>query len=174
MPKDILPLLSKDEDKQKAIEAKAAVNLEKAKAAKTQSPAALKSPPAAPASATPTSKKIAMKIPEIPPFKPRQSLAAHPVPPPPVITVPEGAERDIPMPTSPTPSAGSHASANALAKLNPKASAFVFKPTAAAFKPVRKMPSFACQETLTMIAGPSVHSDQQSRCQAPHGLGESR
>ena len=124
MPKDILPLLAKDAEKQKAIEEKAALALEDAK----------RKPEAAAAKASPSTsqpKKIAMKIPEIPPFKPKVS------PNPPTIPVPESASKDIPQATSPTPSAASHASGNLQAKLNPNASSFVFKPNpaAAAFKP---------------------------------------
>jgi hypothetical protein len=72
-----------------------------------------------------------MSIPEIPPFNPAKRK------PPPVV-VAETAGQSIPMATSPTPSQGTEASAGAAAKLNPKASTFVFKPnpTAAAFKPV--------------------------------------
>jgi len=126
MPKDILPLLSKDEEKQKAIEAKAAVAAEDAK--RRASEAAVKSP-------TPNAKKIAMKIPEIPPWKPK---ATPPTPQAPSIVVPESATRDIPQAVSPTPSGTSQASQSLAAKLNPKASSFVFKPnpSAAAFKPV--------------------------------------
>ena len=126
MPKDILPLLSKDEEKQKAIEAKAAAAIEDAKR-KAAEPSVKSSPPGP--------KKIPMKIPEIPPWKPK---AAGTTPQPPTIAVPESARHDIPQAASPTPSGTSQASQNLAAKLNPKASSFVFKPnpTAAAFKPV--------------------------------------
>lgn len=121
IPTDMLNLLSKDEEKQKAIAAKAAQAVEDAK--RKPETVAKSAPPAA-------SRKISMKIPEIPPFKPKVT------PPAPTIAVPESATKDIPLATSPTPSTTSIASA---AKLNPKASTFVFKPnpTAAAFTPVR-------------------------------------
>ena len=52
------------------------------------------------------------------------------------LAVNESAKTDIPqpVPASPAPSASAGLTAEQ-AKLNPKASAFVFKPTAAAFKP---------------------------------------
>lgn len=126
MPKDILPLLSKDEEKQRAIEAKAAVALEDAK--RKPAEPAVKSPPPGP-------KKIAMKISEIPPWKPKATTTT---PQPPTIAVNESAMRDIPQAASPTPSGTSQASQSLAAKLNPNASSFVFKPnpSAAAFKPV--------------------------------------
>lgn len=149
MPKDILPILSKDEEKQKEIEARA----EKERTEAGQRKPDVKSPPltTTPASGKaipspdPTSnkmmqqqqqqhqqasslKKIPMKIPEIPPFR-RKAPTAVPVP------VPETAAQNITLITSPTPSNTSITSGNAAAKLNPKASAFVFKPTAAAFQP---------------------------------------
>ena len=140
MPKDILPLLAKDEEKQKAIEAKAGVALETAKTRKTDSPSSSKT-----AVSAVGGKKIPMKIPEIPPFKPKQDGAARPAvvpdvpaPPPPTITVPESANNDIPLATSPTPSAASQTSTQLAAKLNPNANSFVFKPyqSAASLKPV--------------------------------------
>lgn len=124
MPKDILPLLAKDAEKQKAIEEKAAQALEDAK--KKPEPAVKPVPVPA------QSRKISMKIPEIPPFKPKVS------PQPPVLPVTESSAKDIPLSTSPTPSAASHVSGNTLqAKLNPNANSFVFKPNpaSAAFKP---------------------------------------
>lgn len=143
IPKDILPILTKDEVKQKAIEEKAtkALHEEKPKAA-SKSPSPSPAPPAAvavaarpPPSPQPDApkaaagpKKIAMKIPEIPPFKRKA---------PPAVPVPETAAQNISLVTSPTPSHTSITSGGAAAKLNPNASAFVFKPnpSAAAFKP---------------------------------------
>ncbi|WVF72647.1 hypothetical protein IAT40_007465 [Kwoniella sp. CBS 6097] len=152
MPKDILPILSKDELKQKDIEAKAASALESAREAQAKKAEELRSPAkvSAPmesaktdvpkvssgggaAGAAGAPRKPFMKIPEIPPFNPtkRKSLA-------PTIPVPETASQNIPIiATSPTPSNNSLASASQQAKLNPKANTFVFKPNpgAAVFKP---------------------------------------
>lgn len=138
MPKDILPILTKDEEKQKAIEAKA----EKERLEAAQKQEAAKSPAGSPAkvlSPTPETasssskaapaaqpRKIAMKIPEIPPFRRKV---------PPAVPVPETASQNIALVTSPTPSNTSITSG--AGKLNPNASAFVFKPNAnaPAFKP---------------------------------------
>ncbi|OCF38691.1 hypothetical protein I317_07518 [Kwoniella heveanensis CBS 569] len=143
MPKDILPILSKDELKQKDIEAKAASALESAREAQARKAEGVRSPAkaSAPMEAAKTDvpkvsaapKKPFMKIPEIPPFNPskRKSLA-------PSIPVPETAPQNIPViAASPTPSNNSLASASQQAKLNPKANTFVFKPNpgAAVFKP---------------------------------------
>ncbi|WWC71727.1 uncharacterized protein I206_105685 [Kwoniella pini CBS 10737] len=156
MPKDILPILAKDESKQKDIEAKAANQLEKAKEdrktpagsnstvkspikssapmeqAKTDQPAAKNLPP----------KKPFMKIPEIPPFNPaNKRTSALPTSTAAItagiekIAIAETANQNIPQQSnSPTPSMASLASASQ-AKLNPKANTFVFKPSAAVFKP---------------------------------------
>jgi hypothetical protein len=133
MPQDILPILSKDAGKQKEIAAKAErERLEthkKPDAAKSPlgSPSKVMSPtPEAPRAGPTQPKKIAMKIPEIPPFRPKV---------PPAVPVPETATQNIALVTSPTPSHSSIASGGG--KLNPKASAFVFKPNAnaAVFKP---------------------------------------
>lgn len=146
MPKDILPILSKDEDKQKAIEAKAQSSLHSAKAdaeAKkvaggdtkpTAATTAAKSPePTSAATPKGASKKIVMNIPAIPPFNPtkRKPSTSGTAP---AIPITESAKQDIPVAASPAPSAAGSQNAET-AKLNPKASAFVFKPTAAAFKP---------------------------------------
>jgi len=83
-----------------------------------------------------------MKISEIPPFKPKVTVAVQPAQAPapapapaPAFAIPESAKKDIPLATSPTPSMMSQGSQHA--KLNPNASSFVFKPNpaAAAFKP---------------------------------------
>lgn len=152
IPKDILPILTKDEQKQKEIEAKAEKQRTEAAKAPAPSTAAISSSTKAGLSPDPTSakmlqhqqqhqapslKKIPMKIPEIPPFR-RKAPVAVPVP------VPETAAQNIALVTSPTPSNASLASgAAAAAKLNPKASAFVFKPTAAAFQPGGASPAAA-------------------------------
>ncbi|CAK9779597.1 hypothetical protein CC85DRAFT_305458 [Cutaneotrichosporon oleaginosum] len=132
IPKDILPILTKDEQKQKAIEEKAererleSKKLEAAKSPLSSPSKALSPTPEAPRAAAAQPKKIAMKIPEIPPFRPKV---------PPAVPVPETATQNIALVTSPTPSHSSIASG--AGKLNPNASAFVFKPNAnaAVFKP---------------------------------------
>ncbi|KAK4687949.1 hypothetical protein P7C73_g2160, partial [Tremellales sp. Uapishka_1] len=136
MPKDILPILSKDSEKQKVIEAKA---LESSKLAKSPIPATPRAAQPIPSSsdavktnAAPFPKKIPMKIQEIPAF----GTSKKPSEAPPSIPVPETASQNIPLgATSPTPSISSVTSTAAKLNLNPKASAFVFKPTATAFKP---------------------------------------
>ncbi|WWC93688.1 hypothetical protein V866_000524 [Kwoniella sp. B9012] len=152
MPKDILPILAKDETKQKDIEAKAATQLEKAREdRKSQAGANVKSPvkTSAPMEVAKTDqpktlppKKPFMKIPEIPPFNPakRKSIVpsanANSSPAAaPTVPIAETAGQNIPVQaTSPTPSMASLASGSQ-AKLNPKANTFVFKPSAAVFKP---------------------------------------
>lgn len=154
LPKDILPILSKDEAKQKDIEAKATSALQAAKERKSsiakdspaKTPAILSSVKTdAPKAAPP--KKIVMKIPEIPPFNPAKRKA-------PAVPVPVSATKDIKVITSPTPSNGSLASQ--ATKLNPTASTFVFKPRAdaAPFKPGQSSvsPSIAPHQPS---AGPS-------------------
>lgn len=141
IPKDILPILSKDSEKQKAIEAKVADGVVAARQEAERKTALLKSPqPSAPSPsqstkvATPgSSKKIAMKLSEIPPF-------GGPKPKPPVLPIAPTAAQNIVMSTSPTPSTTTQA-ANP-PKLNPGASSFVFKPNpgAAVFKPVGLFP----------------------------------
>ncbi|ODO06600.1 hypothetical protein I350_03957 [Cryptococcus amylolentus CBS 6273] len=160
MPKDMLSILTKDEAKQKDIEAKAAAALDAAKKDRKTSLAAAPSPvSAAPpihtngktdAPRPPGSKKINMKIPEIPPFN-----AAKRKPPP--VPVAESAQNDIKLLTSPTPSNVSLAST----RLNPTASSFVFKPRAdaQAFKPGQ--PSVAGSPAVSAkqpTAGPSTAS----------------
>lgn len=133
MPKDILPILAKDEAKQKEIEAKAqdlakvAVEAKKAPEG-TKPPSSSKyAPEQAAKSRPPASKKIAMSIREIPPFNPAAQK-------PSALPIPETAGQNIPQATSPTPSNTSQIDA----KLNPNANSFVFKPnpSAVAFKPV--------------------------------------
>lgn len=159
--------MSKDEEKQKAIEAHAAEDLATAKAAaeaRRLSATKVAAQPVVAPKATPApapSKKIAMSIPEIPPFNPAKRK-------PPTLNVPETANKDIPL--AATGGEGEAASSTASAaqpaataaspaatpqgedtaqtpakpgpatKLNPKAGAFVFKPSAAAFKPVGTPP----------------------------------
>ncbi|EKD02971.1 mRNA polyadenylation-related protein [Trichosporon asahii var. asahii CBS 8904] len=138
IPKDILPILTKDEQKQKEIEEQAAKALKDAEENKKHAAATAKSPlakpnplspnlnlPKPPVQAQQQPKKIVMKIPEIPPFRKKV---------PPAVPVPETASQNIAV-TSPTPSNASVTSGHA--KLNPNASSFVFKPnpSAAAFKP---------------------------------------
>lgn len=131
MPKDILPILSKDEAKQKAMEAKAAETLKAAEnAKKVQASPKTPSKPAQSKASPP--KKVPMKVQEIPPFNALKRK-------PPALPVPETASQNIPLATSPSPSDASNSTAAAKANLNPNASSFVFKPNprAAAFKPVR-------------------------------------
>lgn len=137
VPKDILPILTKDEQKQKEIEEKAAKALKDAEENRKHAAAAAKSPLSKPANLMSPNlnlpkppvqtqpKKIVMKIPEIPPFRKKV---------PPAVPVPETASQNIAV-TSPTPSNASVTSGHA--RLNPNASSFVFKPnpSAAAFKP---------------------------------------
>ncbi|KAL7423444.1 Farnesyl pyrophosphate synthetase [Cryptotrichosporon argae] len=154
IPEDILPILTKDEEKQKQLAAAAL-------ATKAAPPPAAPSTPAKFAAASnnvrspPSSTQRTpgrMVIQDIPPFKGRSPQPAAPRGPP--LPVPESAKEDIRLAASPTPSGGSTspaapaaplAAATAAtpsdaaqaAKLNPKASAFVFKPNpaAAAFRP---------------------------------------
>jgi len=133
MPKDILPILSKDADKQKAIEESAAKALEVPKAGPRKSelpPALAKSPDPAQAAKLPSSKKILMNIQQIPPFNPSKPKVA-----PPTLPIAETAKDNIALAPSPTPSHATEASSSQ-AKLNPNANSFVFKPSAPAFKPV--------------------------------------
>ena len=149
--------MSKDEQKQKAIEAKAAED-----AKRKPEPTVVKSPPG-------QSRKISMKISEIPPFKPKAvspaQPAAAPAPAPaPAFAIPESAKKDIPLATSPTPSMMSQGSQQA--KLNPNASSFVFKPNpaAAAFKPGQpstvSSPAKAPPMQLSPSGGPGPSSSK--------------
>ncbi|WWC90851.1 uncharacterized protein L201_005788 [Kwoniella dendrophila CBS 6074] len=157
MPKDILPILAKDENKQKDIEAKAATQLEKAKedrkslaaaAVSSKSPIKTSAPMETAKTEQPKAlppKKPFMKIPEIPPFNAAKRKSAIPssssnaaaaITVAPNIPIAETAGQNIPVQaTSPTPSMASLTSAANQAKLNPKANTFVFKPSAAVFKP---------------------------------------
>jgi hypothetical protein len=162
IPKDILPILSKDEQKQKEIEARAEKSLHEAQDRKKVT-VVLKSPAVSPSSATVLSpepgkstgpKRIPMKIPEIPPFRKKV---------PPSVPVPESAAQHITLITSPTPSNASvHSGAAAAhaAKLNPNASAFVFKPnpSAAAFQPASSVnsPASTSAKLPAAPAGPST------------------
>lgn len=140
MPADILPVLTKDEDKQRELAAKAEEALKTPAVGKSASPTQTKRvPDPSHPTASQGAKKIAMSIPEIPPFKARAKAS-----PPGPLVVPESARRNIPQvdaaaPVEATLSISPQASASGAdaiaAKLNPNASSFVFKPTAAAFKP---------------------------------------
>ena len=160
MPKDILPILAKDEEKQKAIEAQAETSLKAAREAATKKSEALKSPDPTGGSGRKSAKKIQMSIAEIPPFNPNK---VKPSPASQLLPIPESARHDIPMsdhspaaknavlPANGAKVAGASVSpaasvsspppkpseSSSSAKLNPKASAFVFKPNAnaPAFKP---------------------------------------
>ena len=153
MPKDILPILAKDEEKQKAIEAKAESSLQAARdaSASKKDKADIKSPDLGKKS----TKKIQMSIAEIPPFNPNRT---KPSPATTLLPIPESAKGDIAVEgkspalkvgalpaAAPGLAAGGQvkgapaptADGGLAAKLNPKASAFVFKPNAnaPAFKP---------------------------------------
>lgn len=166
MPKDMLPILAKDEEKQKAIEQKAANALESTKIHKielselspTDNPKIEVPKPVAP-------KKMFMKILEIPPFNPTKRQ-------PDALPVPATASQNIPLAISPTPSAASHGSGSQVTpKLNPNASTFVFKPNpaAAAFKPSTSSspPTVPSQIHSSAAAGPSVTKNPFFRDQLP-------
>ena len=147
IPKDILPILAKDAEKQKAIEAKAESSLQAAREAATKK-TDIKSPDMGK-----KSKKIQMSIAVIPPFNPNKGKSPAVVP----VPIPDSARANIvdakspegKVPALPAGIAGTAAAAatatgqakpaegSLAAKLNPKASAFVFKPNAnaPAFKP---------------------------------------
>ncbi|WVQ82046.1 hypothetical protein IAT38_004174 [Cryptococcus sp. DSM 104549] len=200
MPKDILPILAKDESKQKEIDAKAAAAYKSAAAQKeaAKSQAALagqssaKPSPARPSAPLdsakaeppkPQAKKVInMKIPEIPPFKskPKDTSPAAGAVQPPSVPVPETASHNLHgLVGSPTPSQASLAQT---AKLNPGASAFVFKPNpgatpfrpggAAAASPAgtpRQAPAVAAAGSST--AGPAPASGTSpSPAQPPRNL----
>ncbi|WVN90147.1 uncharacterized protein L203_105383 [Cryptococcus depauperatus CBS 7841] len=163
MPKDILPILAKDEQRQKDIEARAASAFERAKQDKehkaslvkespTRSTAGLNSAVSEAPKPAPTKGKITMKIPEIPPFNPNKRKPPH-------LPVAETAGHDIKLAsvTSPTPSNGSLAST----KLNPNAGAFVFKPRpdAVPFKPSQTSSpalSYRQSQNSPMVASSSL------------------
>jgi hypothetical protein len=153
IPKDILPILSKDEDKQKTIAKNAEESAKAAIQAKLKSPnpaqqkiadqngadmaraVSVATKPSGPVVATTAaSKKINLgQISQIPAFnklvprKPSVTASAGP------IAITDSAKTDLPI-TSPALSAAASQAAEQ-AKLNPKAASFVFKPTAAAFTP---------------------------------------
>jgi hypothetical protein len=130
MPRDMLPILTKDQVKQKAIEASAASGLIEAKVAadlrKTSAKQPSESQPVAEQPSTGLNfRRIPMKIQAIPAFRPALPMVKLPSPEvksvssevkPPLLPIPETASQDIPS-GSPTPSANSQLS-NAPAKLN--------------------------------------------------------
>lgn len=159
MPKDILPILAKDEEKQKAIEEQAAKALATAKAAaearKTSKDSGLSNKELTPKSAPP--KKIVMKIAEIPPFNPAKRKPAP-------LAVPPTAQKDVPRATSPTPSITSQTSqAVGAAKLNVKANAFVPNPNATAFKPGQSSTS---PQTKVLSPSPTISERPLGAAQA--------
>lgn len=155
IPEDLVPILAKDADKQKAIIEKAHADALIAstrtsplisKSAAVPPPVTLNSsfanrrqivgnaavsPSAAAAALAARGGKIAMNIQDIPPFNP----AAKTSKPPATLGVGPGGSSVPPGPPSPAFSSASQASA---AKLNINAPAFVFKPNpnASAFRPV--------------------------------------
>jgi hypothetical protein len=142
----MLPILSKDAEKQKEIEARAAQQVLESKAKAAMSPKANKTPAKAPA--TP-GKVPMMKIQAIPPWSGAK-------PKPPAVPIPETAKQDIPLATSPTPSTD----AASLKKLNPASKPFEFKSAvkAAPFQPGKPVASPA--STSTSGAGPSTTTPQ--------------
>lgn len=128
----MLPILSKDAQKQKEIAERAAKSVLESKAKAAQSKAAA----TATATASPSAKKVPMKIQAIPPF----GGAAKQVKPA-ALPIPPTAGQDIKLATSPTPDATASAAATAK-KLNPAASKFEFKPNAKApaFQPGQSQP----------------------------------
>lgn len=184
MPKDILPILSKDEDKQKAIEEQAAKSLATAKAAagarRTSKDSGSANKDVTPKPAPP--KKIVMKIAEIPPFNPANRKPAP-------LAVPPTAQKDVPLAASPSPSITSQTSQPlGAAKLNVKASAFVPNPNATAFKPgqsstspqtkvlspsptISERPLGAAQATPTPSAAPAAPKNPFFRDQPPRKIG---
>jgi hypothetical protein len=140
----MLPILSKDAEKQKEIEARAAQQVLESKAKAAMSPKANKTPAKAPA--TP-GKVPMMKIQAIPPWSGAK-------PKPPAVPIPETAKQDIPLATSPTPST------DATKKLNPASKPFEFKSAvkAAPFQPGKPVASPA--STSTSGAGPSTTTPQ--------------
>jgi hypothetical protein len=159
VPKDILPILSKDAEKQKEIEARAAQQVLESKAKAAMSPKVNKTaakPPVTPG------KVPMMKLQAIPPW-----TGGAKAPKPPAVPIPSTAKQDIKLATSPTPApapAPAHAdsaataAATALKKLNPASKPFEFKPSAkaAAFQPGK--PVVPAAPTSTAGAGPSTHN----------------
>jgi hypothetical protein len=140
----MLPILSKDEQKQKEIEARAAQAVL----------ASSKNKAAQPKSVTPaqTPKKPVMKIQAIPPFGVK---VAKPEP----VKVPETAKKDIdlrkPSPDPAKPATDAKSPVGAPKKLNPAASSFSFKPSAPEFKPGQSSTATATG-TPAAAAGPSA------------------
>lgn len=155
VPKDMLSILSKDEAKQKEIEAKAAQTVLEGQRAnearKLASPKVGTSFAATPVKSPSSSKKLAMKIQEIPTFDALKKKK------PPTLPVPETAGQNIALATSPS---ASEVSASAQPRLNPKATTFSFKPnpSAAAFKPGQPSSTVTSpnpQATATLAPAPA-------------------
>ena len=152
----MLPILAKDEAKQKEIEARAAQTVleeqraneaRKLMSPKGQSGAQVKSPASA--------KKMAMKIQAIPSFDALKKKK----PQPPTLEVPESASQDIALAKSPPASdaPATAGQAQAMPKLNPKATTFSFKPnpSAAAFTPGQASASAAPPAAPAAAAAPA-------------------
>lgn len=135
----MLPILSKDAEKQKEIEARAAQQVLESKAKAAMSPKVNKTakPPATPG------KVPMMKIQAIPPWSGSK-------PKPPAVPIPETAKQDIALAVSPTPSDA------AAKKLNPTSKPFEFKPNVKAptFTPGKPGPPPSASSTAG--AGPST------------------
>lgn len=129
----MLPILAKDEAKQKEIEARAAQTvLEEQRANEAKKLLSPKGQSGAQAKSPLSAKKMAMKIQQIPSFDALKKKK----PQPPSLAVPETAGQNITLATSPVKSDAS-ATGQAPPKLNPKATTFSFKPnpSAATFTP---------------------------------------
>lgn len=155
----MLSILSKDEAKQKEIEARAAQTvLEGQRASEAKKLLSPKVPTGTPVKSPSSAKKATMSIQQIPSFDALKKKK------PPTLAVPPTAHQDIALSTSPP---GSNASvttqSQAQPKLNPKATTFSFKPNpaASAFKPGQ--PSAAAPQAPTSAAaaaGPIVTPTQ--------------
>lgn len=129
----MLPILAKDEAKQKEIEARAAQTvLEEQRANEAKKLMSPKGPSGQQAKSPMSAKKMAMKIQPIPSFDALKKKK----PQPPTLAVPETAKQDIALGTSP-PASDTSTAVQPAPKLNPKATTFSFKPnpSATAFTP---------------------------------------
>lgn len=133
IPEDLVPILAKDAEKQKAIVEKAAAEALEAKNAPppTPSPKVRLTQPSGVTSSTPQAPqpikgaRSSMFISDIPPFNPNKKLGTS----------------GSPAPSSP---AASITSSSGLPKMNVAAQPFVFKPTIPPFKPVRSLDFTSC------------------------------
>jgi hypothetical protein len=154
----MLPILSKDAQKQKEIAERAAKTVLESKAKAAQAKAAAAS-----------GKKVPMKIQAIPPFGGAAKQAK-----PAALPIPPTAGQDIKLATSPTPDAGAAATTAAATakKLNPAASKFEFKPNAKApaFNPGQSQSSANTVPSSTAGAGPSNSYSNPFFSRQPHNI----